>query len=255
MTLSVKNHSFVTSAQANFTLTGPSKNTDTHIKKYLFLSPTTTEEILKLINGWGSKKSCGHDGILVRILKLSKCLLAPLLSKVINESICDGVFLDNLKIAKVVPIFKLGDSEIPTNYRPISILTYFSKIFEKVLYVRLNDYFTKSNLSSQQQYGFRNNHSTSLAITELYENLPHNLDKKLISCAVFWDLRKGFVLVNHSILLTKLDHYGVRGNALKLVQSYLSNRKQYVQGGNIKSSWNSSISEIPQGSILGPLFF
>jgi len=80
-------------------------------------------------------------------------------------------FANNLKIAKVVPIFKSGDSEILTNYRLILVLTCFSKYFEKALYVRLNDYFTKINLLCQQQYGFRNNHSTSLAITDLYENL------------------------------------------------------------------------------------
>ena len=146
-------------------------------------------------------------------------------------------------------------SLLSTNYRPISVLTYFSKIFEKVLYGRLNDYFTKNNLLSQQQYGFRNNHSTSLAITDLYESLLQNLDKKLISCAVFLDLRKAFDSVTQSILPSKLEHYGVRGNALKLIQSYLSNRKQYVQGGNNKSSLNSIISGVPQGSILGPLFF
>jgi len=126
---------------------------------------------------------------------------------------------------------------------------YFSKIFEKVLYGRLNNYFTKNNLLSQEQYSFCNNHSTSLAITDLHENLLQNLDKKLISCAVFLDLRKAFDSVNHAILLTKLEHYSVRGNALKLIQSYLSNRKQYVQGGNIKSSLNSIISGVPQGSI------
>jgi len=128
-------------------------------------------------------------------------------------------------------------------------------MFEKVLCGRLNDYFTKNNLLSQQQYGFCNNHSTSLAITDLYENLLQNLDKKRISCAVFLDLRKAFDSVNHSILLTKLEHYGVRGNALKPIQSYLSNRKQYVQGGNSKSSLNSIISGLPQGSILNPLLF
>jgi len=204
----------------------------------IFLSPTTPEEILTLINGLDSKNSCGHDDIPVRTSKLSKYLLAPLLSNVINGSICDGVFPNNLKIAKVVPLFKSGDSEIPTNYRPISVLTYFSNIFEKVLYGRLNDYFTKNNLLSQQQYGFRNNHSTSLAITDLYENLLHNLNNKLMSCAVFLDLRKAFDSVNHSILLTKLERYGVRGNALKLIQPYLSNRKQYVQGKLIQPYLN-----------------
>jgi len=178
----------------------------------------------------------------VRTLKLSKYFLAPLLSNVINESICDGVFPNNLKIAEVVPIFKTGDSEIPTNYRPILVLTYFSKIFEKLLYRRLNDYFTKNNLLSQQQYGFRNNHSTSLAITDLYKNLLQNLDKKLISCAVFLDLRKAFDSVNHSILLTKLEHYGVRGNALKLIVLSLQ-QKTVRSRGNIKSSLNSIISD------------
>ena len=109
----------------------------------IFLSPTTSEEILTLINGLNSIKSCGHDDIPVCTLKLSKYLLAPLLSNVINESMCDGVFPDNLKVATVVPIFKSGDSELPAKYRPISVLTYFSKTFEKVLYVRLNDYFTR----------------------------------------------------------------------------------------------------------------
>jgi len=135
------------------------------------------------------------------------------------------------------------------------VLTYFSKNFEKILCVRLNDYFTKNNLLSQQQYCFRNNHSTSLAITDLYENLLQNLDEKLISCAVFLDLRIPFDSVNHSISLTKHEHCGVRGDALKLIQSYLSNRKQYVQGVNSKSSLNSIISGVPQSSILGPLFF
>ena len=100
----------------------------------IFLSPTTPEEILTLINGLDSKKSCGHDDIPVHALKLLKYLQAPLLSNVINESIYDGVFPNNLKLAEVVPIFKSGDSEIPINYRPMSVRTYFSKFFEKVLH-------------------------------------------------------------------------------------------------------------------------
>ena len=121
----------------------------------------------------------------MRVLKLSKYLLASLLSNAINECITDGVFPDNLKIAKVVPIFKSGDSEIHINYRPISVLTYLSKIFEKVLYTRLNDYFIENNLLSQQQwFSHWPNHSTSLAIADSYENLCQNLDKKHILCGL-----------------------------------------------------------------------
>ena len=144
----------------------------------------------------------------MRIVKLWKYLLAPLRSNVINERICDSVFPNNLKIAKVIPIFKSGDSEIPTNYRPISVLTYFSKIFEKVLYGKLNDYFTKNKLLSQQQYGFRNNHSTSLAITDLYANLLQNLDKKTyIIC--------GFHRFKKSVWLSESLHFANKTRALR----------------------------------------
>jgi len=105
-------------------------------------------------------------------LKLSKYLPAPLLSNIINECINDGVFPDKPKIAKVVSIFQSGDKEIPINYRPISVLTYLLKIFEKVLYTRLNDYFIKNNLLSQQQYGFHNNHSTSDLMSRFRSNEP-----------------------------------------------------------------------------------
>jgi len=115
-------------------------------------------------------------------LKLTKFLRAPLLPNVLKKRINDGAFPYNLRIAKVVPIFKSRDSEIPTNYRPLSILTYLSKIFEKVLHTRLNDYFIKNNLLSQQQYGFRNSHYVSLDIADLYENLLQTSIKTYISC-------------------------------------------------------------------------
>jgi len=126
------------------------------------------------------------------------------------------VFPDNLKIAKVVPIFKSGDSEITD----ISVNIPVNDISKSTVHKTFikNNYFIKNNLLSQQEYGFRSNNSTSLAVADLYENLLQSLDKNLLSCAVFIDLRKAPEPVNHSILLTKLKHYGVRGNAFKLIQ-------------------------------------
>jgi len=141
-----------------------------------------------------------YGDIPVHAFKFPKCLLAYLLSDVINHCMCDGVFLDNLNIAKVVPIFKWDECEIRINHRPISVLAYLRKIFENVVR-KPERYFPKNNLLSQQLDGFLSNHSTSLAITGLNENLFQNLDKKNFSCAVYLYLAKAFDTANHSILL------------------------------------------------------
>ena len=181
--------------------------------------------------------------------------IAPALTKIFNLAINTGIYPDNLKIAKVIPIFKKGDQTSVNNYRPISILSPINKIFEKILYSRLMSYINKSNILYKYQFGFRKNHSTEHALIELVDQIKLNMSGNQMTCGIFIDLSKAFDTVNHQILIDKLEHYGIRGKALDIFRSYLSNRKQYVHIGNSKSKLLPISCGVPQGSVLGPLFF
>ena len=167
----------------------------------------------------------------------------------------DGIFPDNLKIAKIIPVFKAGDSYSVTNYRPISILTIFSKIFEKVISSRLENYLEKNNILHENQFGFRRKMSTCTALLQLVDKISTSIDKRKTTIGVFIDLAKAFDTVDHQILKKKLQFYGIRGIALDLFQNYLSLRKQYVEIDNISSSTTYVKCGVPQGSILGPILF
>ena len=166
-----------------------------------------------------------------------------------------GIFPDALKIAKVVPIYKNGDVKCVSNYRPISVLPTLSKITEKIVYNRLNKYLTDNSILHANLFGFREKLSTSMALLELVDKLSEAADKKLVSIGVFIDLAKAFDTVDHTILLRKLEHYGVRGVPLSWFRSYLTNRRQYVMIGQSESNCDLITCGVPQGSILGPLLF
>ena len=201
----------------------------------MFFHSISESEINEVISDLKNSNSTGYDDYNTKFIKLSAPLLAPALEKIFNLSINTGVYPDSLKIAKVIPIFKNGSKSSVNNYRPISILSPINKIFEKIIYSRLIKYIDKYNLLYKYQYGFRKNHSTEHALIELMDQIKLNIGKNKMSCGIFIDLSKAFDTVDHKILLSKLEHYGIRGTTLDLLKSYLSNRSQYVQIEKSKS--------------------
>lgn len=173
----------------------------------------------------------------------------------INKCFSSGIFPKSLKTGLIKPIFKNGDISKMENYRPITRISTISKIFEKILKCRLIKFFNKHNIISENQYGFRDGKSTEDAICSLVETLYNSLDKKIPAACIFVDLSKAFDTVNHKKLLSKLKFYGVRGLTYKLLESYLSERKQYVTIDNCISEARNVTYGVPQGSVLGPLLF
>ena len=221
----------------------------------LFFTDITINEIVIEINNLDQNKSPGHDEFSAKFLKISHDIIAPALCYIFNLSIKKGEYPDLLKIAKVLPIFKNGSKSLVTNYRPISVLSCINKIFEKLIAKRIYSFLEKYNILYEFQYGFRKGHSTTHALIELADQIKLAINDNELTCGLFLDLSKAFDTVNHKILLTKLDHYGIRGTAHNLLKSYLTNRKQYVKIGNCKSELEQINCGVPQGSVLGPLLF
>ena len=220
----------------------------------LRLSKVTAEEIFKYINENKSNAS-GFDDIDPRIVKLTADILKNPLAYIVNASIKSGIFPDELKIAKIIPLHKKGDKTNVENKRPISILNVFAKVFEKALHVRLSEYLEKFNLLTMNQHGFRRNHSTESALLNFIKEFHDAINNKKKAIAVFIDFSKAFDCLDHRTLLCKMENLGIRGLALNLMESYLTSRKQYVYYNNEYSAPLTPKFGTPQGSLLGPLIF
>ena len=220
------------------------------------LLPPDENEVLGLIKLLKDNCASGHDGIGPRVVKKLGQSLAPILKHLIEIIFITGVYPSVFKLAVVTPIHKGGSKILLENYRPVSVLPVLNKIVEKIIYKRLNDYFSRHlKIVFCRQFGFREKSGTENAAMELSETISRALDKKKFATGVFMDLKKAFDLVNHSILLQVLEKYGIRGTTLSIIQSFLSNRRQSVKVGSSTSEEEPIGSGVVQGSCLGPLLF
>ena len=205
-----------------------------------------------------SLKSCGGSGsvdIPNKVLKALKDVIDVPLSLIFNRCINEGYFPDALKIAQVQPVFKSGEKSSICNFRPISILSGLSKIFEKFLNAQLTEYFETNQILSANQWGFRGGISTEMAIAKFIQKVINGFNDKKFGIGVFLDLQKAFDLVDPNILLSKLQNYGVDNLSTNLIKSFLTNRKQCVKINNHLSSVEEVSLGTPQGSSLSPLLF
>jgi len=213
------------------------------------------EELLKLIDNLNNNKSPGPDNFGPTLVKeMAGLIIEPLLF-IYNLSFSTGVVPDKLKVAKVIPIYKKGEMCFTSNYRPISLLSIFNKLLEKLMHKRLYSFLQKNSVLYQYQFGFRKNYSTSLALIEVIDSIIKYLDDSDTVVGIYLDLQKAFDTVNHEILLAKMKNYGIRGVIYNWFASYLRNRKQFTAIGKNSSEVNEIKCGVPQGSVLGPLLF
>lgn len=222
--------------------------------KSIYINPTNKNEIIEIIQDLKLKQG-GSDDINTQVLKALSTQICDPLVHIFNKSIESGIWPEALKIAQITPIHKAKEKYLPTNYRPISLISNIAKIFEKLIHKRILNFFDNCNLLSNKQYGFRKNKSTKDALFHITNLIYNELDNSNPIAITFLDLAKAFDTVDHNILLDKLYNYGVRGNAHKLIKSYLSNRKQRVKVNNQFSDYETIEMGVPQGTILGPLLF
>lgn len=206
-----------------------------------------------------NKFACGLDEVPIKILKCAAESICKPLSDIMNEAISEGVFPSELKKGKIIPIYKKGDPSNVENYRPISLLSSFSKIFERVLYDRIFAFLRLHGLLSDHQYGFVPLRSTELAIYTAVDRIVELVDANQRVAGLYFDLSKAFDMINHRLLLDRLSSFGLRGACQSLMESYLRGRKQVIcitnDGKSYFSEPRGGERGVPQGSILGPLMF
>ena len=219
----------------------------------MYMCPTTSKEMEKIIKNLNNNGSTVD--LPIKFIKCTRILLATLLSDIFNLCFSNQYSPSVLKTARIVPIYKAGNAELMCNYRPISILPIINKIFEKVIYTRIVNFISHSNILSPNQFGFRAGLDTEKATLKLIISLLPSFVKKERAASLFLDFSKAFDTVDRELLLNKLFKYGIRGPAYSFIKSYLKDRKQFTGVSGYNSELMASSIGVPQGSCLGPLFF
>ena len=212
-------------------------------------------EVLKVINGLKDSKSTGTDNIDTWVIKLAAQDILPALTHIINLSIQQSIFPSMWKHAKVVPLLKKGDPLTAKNYRPVALLPIFSKILERVMFNQLVEYLDSNKLIHPNHHGSRSGHSTATALIQMYDKWVEDVDDGKMVGVMMVDLSAAFDMVDHVILLKKLELFGLDDLALQWMRSYLSGRSQSVYIDGCMSPPLSIDCGVPQVSILGPLMY
>ena len=225
------------------------------IQSSIQIGPFTEIEVhskLRLIKPF---KSYGEDELHPRFIRDMADFIAVPLTILFNRSMSEGYVPQRMKLAKVVPIFKGGSRIDPSNYRPISILSVFSKVLESLVSKSLNNFIISKKILHDKQFGFQAGKNTTDAIIAFVSHVQDNLEQRKHTLTAYVDLKKAFDTCDYNILISKLFRYGIRGPPLEWFRSYLHGRKQYVTNGHVTSDTRHMMVGVPQGSNLGPLLF
>jgi Reverse transcriptase (RNA-dependent DNA polymerase) len=238
--------------QSSKTMTPSQK---TNIRESMFLNPITKNELIQTISTLKNNSAPGMDNISSKLVKSCHIFILEPLQHIINLIFSSGQIPKQFKLSLVTPIFKNGNKEHICNYRPISVINTFAKIFEKCLKVRLVNFLEKNNILHNRQYGFKPGFSTNDAMLDLIGTVKDILERGNKSIAIFLDLAKAFDTVPHNHLLEILESYGIRGPVLNLFDNYLTNREQILKYNDNLSDVQKVIIGVPQGTVLGPILF
>ena len=267
----VANHlgNYFASVGANYAkkIPTPKKPVNEYIDKIsetvnsMYFPPTDQNEIKRVISKLPNKGSSGYDSICNKLLKHIKDEISKPLCELFYASLEQGIFPSNMKLSEVIPLHKGKSRDLPENYRPISLLITISKVLEKLVYKRVYNFLDSNGSLYTSQYGFRSNHLTDNAVTELLGEVLKNLENKKYTLAIFLDLSKAFDTLEHEVVIKKLARYGIRGTCLEWFKSYLTNRSMRLKcrtslsPEEVKSKTYDVNYGTPQGSCLGPLVF
>ncbi len=227
--------------------------TDSHDGRTLVLTTVTESEVMKLISHINPRKATGFDQLPPKLLRIAGPALSNSMTTLVNRTITDCQFPHDLKCAEVSPVYKKGDALDKNKYRPLSILPCTSKIIERIIDQQTMKYF--EHILHKHVSAYRKKHNTESLLLKAVEDWKLALDEGKYVGAILMDLSKAFDVVPHGLLISKLKAYGCDDTFIRLMHSYLTNRKQRVKIGSVKSEWKMLKKGIPQGSVLGPTLF